>query len=84
MNNQDPKNAGIRSCLVDRSPDGSIAKVTLQLEPHITITVTGGESPTVSLTATHHGVVLDAAGLNSQLEQVINQLRTKYPTQRID
>ena len=84
MNNPHPKPNGIRSCLVDRNPDGSIAKITIQLEPHITITVTGGENPTVTLTATHHGIALDAAGLNSQLEQVINLLRTQYPAQRID
>ena len=61
-----------------------VQAVVVRLAPHHIIVITGGSSPSVAMSCTHHGFVAEAFELNGQLEQVINHVRKHFPKLRID
>ncbi|MFM8904278.1 MAG: hypothetical protein ACKOIB_03395 [Verrucomicrobiota bacterium] len=61
-----------------------VQAVVVRLAPHHIVVITGGSSPSVAMSCTHHGFVAEAVELNGQLEKVINHVRKHFPKLRID
>ncbi len=78
------RNSSRRSRSSGQLADGSIDQQRDEVARGILSVVTGGSSPSVAMSCTHHGFVAEAFELNGQLEQVINHVRKHFPKLRID
>lgn len=74
---------GIRDLKVVKK-NGEVLGIGFNFGPHFAVIVNGGDEPSISLVATHHGVTLRAAELNDELEKAIEFLRKKFPKGLID
>ena len=77
--------AKIRDVIIKKDAMGDYKEIRIVFGPHYFIELLEqNEKITFRLGATHHGLQADASEVNGELEQLIYEIREKYPNKCID
>lgn len=75
----------IRDVQVEKNSNGTISHVRVVFGPHHFINIdSDNDKTTFAVGATHHGFQADASIVNSELEQLCNEVRRSHPELCID
>jgi hypothetical protein len=75
----------IRDVKLKKDDKGTIQHVRIVFGPHYFVELHDSEN-TVSFSVgyTHHGFKADASDVNGELEQLVNEIRRRFPEKAID